>query len=335
MPNIDSLYQYGLAELAAGRHSDAISAFDDVLAQAPDRAAAYYNRGVAYYGRKVFDKAVADLTRAIELSPNARAYRSRGLALVCLGRHEQAVSDYTKSLQLAPAHGKTLRNRGLAYFALDEYEKAEHDFNAAIESFPRDGRLRLHRAHCLCELGSYEQAAQEALVALEDNAPAAECHLVRARALSSMGHVEQALTECDLAIRADPNYIQAYRFSQSLHDRQRRQVDRRAPPPVRPADYGALISRADGRSFSLCDTSLTVGRHPRCDLVLSYPNISGRHCQLNVEGSNWVIADLGSTNGTRVNGEKVRRATIKPGSVVALGQSEFEFHYSPTDLCGG
>ena len=73
MSNFQTAYQFGLANLSVGRHQEAIAAFHQVIARKPNHAAAYYNRGVAYYGQKQFDRAMSDLTRAIELAPSARA----------------------------------------------------------------------------------------------------------------------------------------------------------------------------------------------------------------------------------------------------------------------
>jgi ABC-type multidrug transport system ATPase subunit len=63
-----------------------------------------------------------------------------------------------------------------------------------------------------------------------------------------------------------------------------------------------------------------IGRSPTCDVQLDYPMVSARHARLLVEGGRVTIADLGSSNGTFVNGRRVTRPTaIRPGDQVALG----------------
>ena len=65
--------------------------------------------------------------------------------------------------------------------------------------------------------------------------------------------------------------------------------------------------------------ALVIGRSIACDLTLSDPTVSRWHAELVREGERWVVRDMGSTNGTRVNGWRVRRAVIEPGDVLALG----------------
>jgi hypothetical protein len=64
---------------------------------------------------------------------------------------------------------------------------------------------------------------------------------------------------------------------------------------------------------------LVIGRDPDCALRLSDPTVSRRHAELRRERGRWVIADLGSSNGTRVNGWRVPRATLGTGDELMLG----------------
>jgi hypothetical protein len=61
-----------------------------------------------------------------------------------------------------------------------------------------------------------------------------------------------------------------------------------------------------------------VGRHPRCDIVIDGSNVSRRHAELLFRDGVWVIRDLGSTNGTTVNGSPVGRSELRPGDIVGL-----------------
>jgi pSer/pThr/pTyr-binding forkhead associated (FHA) protein len=61
-----------------------------------------------------------------------------------------------------------------------------------------------------------------------------------------------------------------------------------------------------------------VGRHPRCDIVVAGSNVSRRHAELILRDGVWVIRDLGSTNGTTVNGSLVGRSELRPGDLVGL-----------------
>ena len=66
-----------------------------------------------------------------------------------------------------------------------------------------------------------------------------------------------------------------------------------------------------------------VGREPACDLVLSDITVSRRHAAVRRDGNTVVISDLGSSNGTFVNDERIVDATrVEPGDVVRLGAAE-------------
>jgi pSer/pThr/pTyr-binding forkhead associated (FHA) protein len=64
---------------------------------------------------------------------------------------------------------------------------------------------------------------------------------------------------------------------------------------------------------------LLIGRHPACDVVVADASVSRRHAQLTFRDGVWVLQDLASTNGTTVNGERVGRAALRAGDIVALG----------------
>jgi hypothetical protein len=68
---------------------------------------------------------------------------------------------------------------------------------------------------------------------------------------------------------------------------------------------GALVT-ADGRRVEIALDPITIGRHPDCDIVLSDPEISRQHAEVRREEDGFVLVDLGSYNGTKVNGTGVR-----------------------------
>ena len=70
---------------------------------------------------------------------------------------------------------------------------------------------------------------------------------------------------------------------------------------------------------------LVIGRSMGCDLTLGDPTVSRWHAELIREGERWIVRDMGSTNGTRVNGWRVRRAVVEPGDVLALGAQRVVF----------
>jgi len=68
----------------------------------------------------------------------------------------------------------------------------------------------------------------------------------------------------------------------------------------------------------------TVGRTARADFILRAALVSRLHCKLTADASNQlVLEDLDSTNGTRVNGKRVKRAVVKPGDTITIGRTDF------------
>ncbi len=75
------------------------------------------------------------------------------------------------------------------------------------------------------------------------------------------------------------------------------------------------------------DDTLVVGRSSGlCDVTIDYDDsISGRHCELSVKDGCWYVRDLNSSNGTRVNGQKVfQELMLKCGDILMLGQSSLQ-----------
>lgn len=71
---------------------------------------------------------------------------------------------------------------------------------------------------------------------------------------------------------------------------------------------------------------MVVGRLQACEICLSDVNVSREHAAFEREGLGWAIRDLGSTNGTLVNGEKVRRERLRDGDLIVIGITELVYH---------
>jgi FHA domain/Domain of unknown function (DUF1707) len=75
---------------------------------------------------------------------------------------------------------------------------------------------------------------------------------------------------------------------------------------------------------------VVLGRSRECDCVLADPTVSRRHAGLRREGERWILLDLGSRNGTRVNGMRVLDAIeVGPGDRVSFGDARYRLGEAP------
>jgi hypothetical protein len=82
----------------------------------------------------------------------------------------------------------------------------------------------------------------------------------------------------------------------------------------------------DGRRLVVGPEGATIGRSRQSDIVLGDPNISRQHAEIRPRGGSWVLTDLGSTNGSRLNGRTVERAEVlRPGDEIELGSTLLRF----------
>ena len=103
-------------------------------------------------------------------------------------------------------------------------------------------------------------------------------------------------------------------------------------PPRSPPDAASagrlylqvLHGQAAPLTIPLPNRPLLIGRDPHCDVVLADPTVSARHAQIAPAPSGYRLADLGSTNGTFVNGRRVQQAILRPGDRIRIGATELQ-----------
>ena len=96
----------------------------------------------------------------------------------------------------------------------------------------------------------------------------------------------------------------------------------REPDPRRPR---ALL-RVHGRAEPVGAAGAVLGRSRDNDVVIDDPNVSRHHAEVRPSGGSWIVNDLGSTNGIKVNGRRVTGPqSLKRGDVIELGTSRVTF----------
>lgn len=88
---------------------------------------------------------------------------------------------------------------------------------------------------------------------------------------------------------------------------------------------GGSIVLDDGRRFPLSATPLTIGRATDAAIRVSDTSVSRRHAEVRPSGTGWTIVDLGSTNGTRVNGAPITERVLQDGDAITVGDASMRF----------
>jgi hypothetical protein len=107
-------------------------------------------------------------------------------------------------------------------------------------------------------------------------------------------------------------------------------VSDRLAEPLREPDHrrGSARLRVAGRTELVGSGGAVLGRSRDADIVVDDPNVSRKHAEILPSGGSWIVRDLGSTNGVKVNGRRVdpaRPQSLRPGDVIELGTARVTF----------
>jgi predicted component of type VI protein secretion system len=97
---------------------------------------------------------------------------------------------------------------------------------------------------------------------------------------------------------------------------------------------GELVPSGGGETIPLMRTPMLLGRRESCDICLPFPAVSGRHCELNFKNGFWLVRDLNSTNGLKVNGDKVQpggKKALFPGDIITIAKRQYTIQYVLAD----
>src|SRR5437762_10037996 len=91
----------------------------------------------------------------------------------------------------------------------------------------------------------------------------------------------------------------------------------------------ALTGLTHPGTFELEPGFNTLGRNPTNDFRVHDVTVSSFHCEIVVSNESVLVRDLGSTNGTYIDGEQVHEAQLKPGQILGLGSAELRLDLQP------
>jgi tetratricopeptide (TPR) repeat protein len=169
------------------------------------------NRGLAYYHEGDHDRAIAEFTKVIELSPDmAKAYYDRAHAYAGKGDHARAIADYTKTIELQPDAVPAYVNRGVHYRKKGEYDRAIADYTKAIELDPYAAALYNNRALVYIDKGEYDHAIVDCTKAVEIDPGHADAYFNRGLSHYRKGDQDQAIADYTRATELREGYAAAY-----------------------------------------------------------------------------------------------------------------------------
>jgi pSer/pThr/pTyr-binding forkhead associated (FHA) protein len=99
--------------------------------------------------------------------------------------------------------------------------------------------------------------------------------------------------------------------------------------------HATLVPVDGGPPVDLAKDMTLVGRADECDLRIDHKSVSKMHCILVKTEGLVLVRDLGSTNGTRVNGQRVRRAALLPNDSLAIANFKYEVRIGPPEPSTG
>jgi protein O-GlcNAc transferase len=228
-PALQAQWRSALAFLQQGRLADAERICAEILQRAPDHFGALHLLGASALQTGFHEKAVAFLSKAIAVNPDApQAYYNRGIAQQALRRFNEALLSYNKAIALKPDHAEAYSNRGIVLGALKRLKEALASCDKAIALKPNFAEAYYNRGNALQELGQLEDAllSYDKTIALVRGAalnPAfAEVHFNRGNTLGALKRLDEAVASWDKAIALNPNFAEAYcNRGNALQERQR------------------------------------------------------------------------------------------------------------------
>ncbi|GAA0808453.1 phosphopeptide-binding protein [Spirilliplanes yamanashiensis] len=134
----------------------------------------------------------------------------------------------------------------------------------------------------------------------------------------------EVYTGGDVAPVQAPAYDQGG-YGQPAYDQQPQMGGGYPPHGGHGGQRNVRLVGGDGRTYPLQMGSTVIGRGDQANLRLPDVGISRRHARLDFDGNQVVLTDLGSTNGTMVNGQRVSAVALNPGDMIQLGTTTLTF----------
>lgn len=189
----------------AGHYDEALSLFQQILAENPTITSAYLGIGEIYIVRQDYQRAEPAYARAARLEPrNFDAQYGHGLALQMLGRLVDAIRAYHRALTIAPDNFKANLNIATTYLQMDEPHSAIAFAEKAVEADPQSGPARVNLGAAYERVGRNADAVLQYEAAIELMEPSPEVMMNLINALARDDRYHEAVNTAEFLVRMAP-----------------------------------------------------------------------------------------------------------------------------------
>lgn len=209
--DVQSLFQRALPLHQTGRIADAEALYHEILQKQPDHEEATHLLGLVKFQQGDYQKAIALITRAVEIDPGfAAAHYNLGRCYEQIEKNGKAAQSYSKSLALRPDDADCYLGLGNVQLRLLQLEDALGSFEKAIALNPRFAEAHNNRGNALKELKRPEEALASYEKAIALNPRFVEAHNNRGNTLRDLKRLEEAVVSYDKVIRLKPDHADAH-----------------------------------------------------------------------------------------------------------------------------
>ncbi|MCZ9850025.1 tetratricopeptide repeat protein [Brachyspira hyodysenteriae] len=210
----DDEYLYfnrGLEKIESKLYEEAIEDFNKIIELNPKDRDAYFFRGLTKTGLKLYEEAIEDFNKIIELNPKDRdAYFFRGLTKTGLKLYEEAIEDFNEAIKLNLKNWESYFARGVSKSSLKLYEEAIVDFNKTIKLNPKNEKAYFNRGIAKIESKKYGKDIEDFNKAIELNPDNEEAYFNRGIAKVKLARYEEAIVDFNKSIELNPKNEKAY-----------------------------------------------------------------------------------------------------------------------------
>jgi protein O-mannosyl-transferase len=193
---------------------DSMLLWSDTIEKNPDAALPYSNRAALFIQKKDYQRAIADLNKAIEIRPKyVTPHYNRGVLFIKTGKYREAVQDFDFVMKNNPRDILSVHmERGNAYMFGRNYPKAIEDFSAALNYNPDLAPAFYNRGMSFHSIGKYPDALSDFNNLIRLNPGFSKAYYLRAMTLYKMhdyrGAMQDAMKAKQLGYKVDPGFLQ-------------------------------------------------------------------------------------------------------------------------------